>query len=570
MSIKKIFSYVVFFVILFIVWCIIGTIRDEKRRKEHERMERRHEKIRKVIKDVFYNQKEFSELNKLSLEEKADPFYLEQLNVETQVTLNYYLAFFLNYEIDFKYFAGILIWISECPQIGKRFEPMVANLSQILAGRSYFDKETDFRERIDKLAEVLEGNSEKFKKQIVEFAEVIRKIPLYSVEVDYRKKFEQRTSDIVSGHYLSGENLDRVLKIVTDMYFKTPVITFIPAYMVYFATVKERTEEIIEVEKELYFLYSLFYQPRTESDELKKKGILFRETKELLIVKSLIYMRSGLLEKVNEELNNYLYEITDKDMIDDIQEEFLMLQKFYQEYGMKKQEEMIMIAMLDRGMVLSSELEMRLQYLHRGFKNTIKVFNDTNEMKGFAYDYRALSWKRQEFAQYVDEVTLQRQILQMPLVIDSWEKNINEDGVKWDITFIKENVDLLLKENFENEFSCQCLNAGAVTEVATELEPSVLITENEGKHRWLAFLITGEQVTKRQVAIAIYVIFMPDKLELSNMKKEKVNLEILNWVMAVKEKQNPKLATKIQTIQTLLIEKLEQCINQSAEENIYS
>lgn len=43
--------------------------------------------------------------------------------------------------------------------------------------------------------------------------------------------------------------------------------------MIHFATVKERTEEIIMAEKDAYFLYGIFFQPRVESDELKKKGI---------------------------------------------------------------------------------------------------------------------------------------------------------------------------------------------------------------------------------------------------------------------------------------------------------
>ena len=554
----------------------IMTLRREKRKEEEERrrqeLERQRKQIWETIHDVFHGFKDFKELNKLSSAARANPYYLEELMRTSETAMNYYTYLLLHYEINYRYFAEVLLWLVQCPELASKYKPLTEKLGDIINGRSYFDSETGFHERIDWINNSLNRAPDRVIAGVSKLTEAVKSIPHYKSDTNYEKAFSERVFEGVAENYLKGAELERTLRILTDTYYKEneAAIKSVPAYMIYFATVKERTEEVIAAEKDVHFLYAIFYQPRTESDELKKEGIQVRETNDLLIAKSLIFMRSGLLEKVNDELQHYLYEIQNEDMIDDIQEQFLMLQRFYQEYGMKKQEEMILVAMLDRGMVLSSELEMRLQYLHKGFKNTINIFNENSDTNNFAYDYRSVGWSRQELSQYMDELTMTQQVLRMPLVVDNWEKNINAIGVRWDISYIKTNIEELLAQNFGEEYICQELKAGAVTEMGIELEDSVLITENSGNYPWLAFLVTGEQVTRRQVSIAIYAIFMPERLGLSETKKEKQNSEILNWIISIKEKQNPKLNNRIQTIQALLVERLEQCINQKTGDSIYT
>ena len=90
------------------------------------------------------------------------------------------------------------------------------------------------------------------------------------------------------------------------------------------------------------------------------------------------------------------------------------------------------------------------------------------------------------------------------------------------------------------------------------------------KYPWLSFIISSEQITRKQISVSIYALYIPEKDNLSFDDTIKRNQMTAAKFLSIKNKQNPKVNNYIYTMQSLLIEELEKYINAGIEtDSIY-
>lgn len=119
----------------------------------------------------------------------------------------------------------------------------------------------------------------------------------------------------------------------------------------------------------------------------------------------------------------------------------------------------------------------------------------------------------------------------------------------------------------------QLIEAGAVLESGTDMLPAVFINEKEDftkGYPYLGFVVIGEQLTMHQLNLSIYVLILPDRIKYEDMMLQKINSEIMNKIIMVKEKQNPRITNFISTVNNILTSELQAWLNGQTASDIYA
>lgn len=308
----------------------------------------------------------------------------------------------------------------------------------------------------------------------------------------------------------------------------------------------------------------------------KKDGkILQLKNIDMIIAESIRLANARSISNINDELETFL-NITCK-IFNVKEQQYRILQNLFSYLNAYEQEKMVLEAMVSNCIPRTSEQEERLSFLKThnptSFDNSSTADSASNTEScsdgKFTYEYRSVSWNNKEISEYFDSLSLQNQTVQTPFVIEEWNKNLNINNITWDIEKVAEKIEDALKENFGDRYKVGLTNSRSTGGIS-EYDKTILITDfSENGYPWLTFNVIGEQITKNQIMIYVYAMYMTNfDLSLSNSIIER-NKEICNKILLLKQKQNPKINSYMQVLTDIIIKELENWLNGQNSSSIY-
>lgn len=298
---------------------------------------------------------------------------------------------------------------------------------------------------------------------------------------------------------------------------------------------------------------------------------------DVLIADAIVYKRSGSIEKINEDLINFL-EIgrgeLEKEQYDILREVFSFLQAY-------EQESIILEYMVKHNIPRTEEQERRLVFLRQNLstltqsENSLEQELPYTEYEGkLVYDYRSVTWSDQQVETYFNLLSAENKLAHNILVVAEWFKNLNiKNDIRWDIEKINQQISNCLKENFGDYMLCNLIEASSLSGEFLEFDQVIYINEKDttmSKYPWLSFIVSAEQMTRKQISVSIYALYIPEKDNMTIDDIIRRNQMTAAKFLSIKNKQNPKVNNYIYTVQSLLIDEIEKAINTGMEtDNIY-
>lgn len=343
----------------------------------------------------------------------------------------------------------------------------------------------------------------------------------------------------------------------------------------------------------------------------KVEGISDEETKKYKAVKNLykkvfLFIEDCEQEKVHvitvDEIiaetirNSYTKSFTELDkMLDNFLEytcklfkidgsQFNILQKVFAFYGAYDLEKKILENMVKNYIPRNYEQEDRLVFLQEGkYKLNNFVDNDSQpnnfiEDNSIKYEYRSVNWNSEKIEEYCENLSLQNRVVQYPIVVQEWNKEVTIDTNYLDVETIKQ---LMVNEFIDNYGKCfsVCLGMSRTIDNYSEAMDTIFITadgdeQTKNVYSWITYFVTAEKINNKQVAFAIYVLYVPTldtevNSELNSIIEK--NKLCAKKVILLKEKQNPRINRQIQNVNNLIIKVLENWANdENKKVDIYS
>lgn len=300
---------------------------------------------------------------------------------------------------------------------------------------------------------------------------------------------------------------------------------------------------------------------RKQSDGKIKTYPTFNE----LVADIYIYKKGNYIENINSKLNDF-FELIDILVIDYYSEIgmsyyaciFEMLREIFEHLKAYDQEKLILEGMYKCNIPRTSQQEQRLAFLKKGRNNVPEILTVEKQEDILLFDYRTIKWNIENFNDYIENFTMESKKILTPMVIAEWNKSIQGYKIKWDIDEIKTALTCCMEENFDNQYTLSVKEAGPITEAGCEAETSILITENGNiKYPYIAYLVTGERMTAKQINLSIYALIMPELCSEDSSSIMEFNQKVLEKCKVVVERQNPKLNNTIELMKTIMIEELE-------------
>lgn len=291
---------------------------------------------------------------------------------------------------------------------------------------------------------------------------------------------------------------------------------------------------------------------------------------DLLIADALVYKSTNNLSKINSELNQYLDLYAEARF--DRKVEFTTLANFFASIQAFEQEMLVLDKMVEHNIPREEQQVARLAFLHAGgAENAGKAamtsqIEYTEEEGKLAIDYRALSWDEHTLSMQFDASSGMNKLAVTPLVVAEWNKNINTKGVKWDSEAVFQELKNCVEDNFGDEFASTMQQVGIVMDGDLDYTESVVIMPSgQSKYPWLGFILSGEQMTRKQASISLFAVYFPEldfTDESSNIQRNK---KAANRAIMLRMKQNPKINNFIETMQSIVIDELEGFFNRGEE-----
>lgn len=297
---------------------------------------------------------------------------------------------------------------------------------------------------------------------------------------------------------------------------------------------------------------------------------------DMIIADALVYSRSGLIDNVNKNLEDFIN--MGRDDIDRSQYE--VLRKVFAFLKAYKQESMVLEAMVKYNIPRTELQEQRLVFLRENMNslssgssgNMPKEIVYEKEDGKLVYDYRCLSWNESQIRNYFNFLSSEERVLDDVLVINEWANNLQiKTGLDWNLKELVENLKEGLSQNFGDKYQLDIVETASLTEDWLDYEESILIEEKTTwKYPWLSFVINAEQMTVSQISFSIYTLYEVKKDLLDEENLIKRNSKLATKLIAMKSKQNPKINNYISTMQTVLVSELEKYLNSNITvESIY-
>lgn len=291
-----------------------------------------------------------------------------------------------------------------------------------------------------------------------------------------------------------------------------------------------------------------------------------------------IYNKGNYIENINKQLEAYIESIRIIMMnnlfevdLSYFTEVFEMLRKIFEHFKAYNQEKIILEGMYECNIPRTPQQEQRLAFLKKGRTTAPEILDAAAGEDTLLFDYRTIKWNMENFNDYIENYTMQSKKINMPMVIAEWNKSIQGYKIKWDINEIEKALTECMADNFDDQYCLSIKQAGPVTEAGCETEPSILITENgDIKYPYIAYLVTGERMTAKQINMGIYAMIMPELCAEEDMPAIEFNKKVLEKCKVAVERQNPKLNNTIELMKTVIIEELESWLQKHySRESLY-
>lgn len=366
------------------------------------------------------------------------------------------------------------------------------------------------------------------------------------------------------GKYMASIN--RILYIE----FPDETLDMMKKWLIFAATIEGNDDEATQ----LYDMISYMNKKAFGRYAHEGKIVKLQMNVDMLIAEALRLSRTRSFANMNDSLHDFcditavIFHVESK--------QYSILQKVFAHLNAYEQEQIVLESMVKNEIVRSAEQEERLKFLKSRKGNgdiiadtDLTVTKDNSDNKKFTYEYRSLSWSEKEVREYFDSLTMKNQTTELPFVVNEWTKTVNVRGIKWDVKLVSDRIDNVLKETFEEEFHI-VIPLSSPTGNISNYDYTILIANTDlNGHNWIGFQVSGEQILKNQITLSVYTMYMTITDQLSENIIER-NKDICNKVLLMKQKQNPKINTYIQTVTDVLIKELESWINSQTESNIYN
>lgn len=297
---------------------------------------------------------------------------------------------------------------------------------------------------------------------------------------------------------------------------------------------------------------------------------------DMIIADALVYSRSGLIDNVNKNLEDFIN--MGRDDIDRSQYE--VLRKVFAFLKVYKQESMVLEAMVKYNIPRTELQEQRLVFLRENMNSLSSGSNGNmpkeivyeKENGKLVYDYRCLSWNESQIRNYFNFLSSEERVLNDILVINEWTNNLQiKTGLDWNMNDLVNHLKEGLQKNFGDKYELKVVESASLTEDWLDYEDSIFIEEKVGwKYPWMSFVINAEQMTVSQISFSIYALYdvKKDLLEEENLIQR--NSKLATKLITIKSKQNPKINNYISTMQSVLVSELEKYLNNNIElDSIY-
>ncbi len=298
---------------------------------------------------------------------------------------------------------------------------------------------------------------------------------------------------------------------------------------------------------------------------------------DVIIADAIVYKRSGSIERINEDLKRFLdigKKYLETEQYDILRKIFAFLQAY-------EQESIVLEYMVKQNIPRTEEQERRLVFLRNNldkltqFENSVEQEISYEEYDGkLVYDYRSITWDDRQVEAYFNMLSAENKIAHNILVVAEWFKNLSiKTDITWDVEKVRYQISKCLADNFSDHIACKLIEASSLSGEFLEFDQVIYVYEDDDsmeKYPWLSFIISSEQITRKQISVSIYALYIPEKDNLSIDDTIKRNQMTAAKFLSIKNKQNPKVNNYIYTMQSLLIDELEKYINEGIEtDSIY-
>lgn len=289
-----------------------------------------------------------------------------------------------------------------------------------------------------------------------------------------------------------------------------------------------------------------------------------------IIADAISFWKAGKISDVDDMIKILLESGSANRIVPDDQYE--VLRKVFAELKAYKQECMVLDYMIQNHVARTESQELRYRFLH----NNIETLSQGGGMLGsdivdynmkdgqLLYEYRSATWSDKQIHNYYTEMSSENKKAKIPVVVSEWSNNLEiKNGMIWDIRELFKQVKKSVGDDFPGSYECDLIESSPLNSGTVEFEQSIYIEEKgkDGRFPWLSFLINGEQLTRTQVSLSIYVLYISEKNSLDEEDNIVYNAQAFDKVLSIKDKTNPKVNHFISTISNILIDELEKYLN---------
>lgn len=325
---------------------------------------------------------------------------------------------------------------------------------------------------------------------------------------------------------------------------------------------------------------SIFRKLGDETDGSGRKSLKIVQPIDVVVAQAIRLNRTNMIDGINDDLTDFIDELISHYELNKgfaASEQMGILAEVFAYLKAYKQESIVLEAMVANGVPRTEQQEARLSFLRNGggsraesfAPKTIEFADDNDDT--LAFDYRSMSWSENDLKSYFDMLSGTKKLPNAPLVVAEWVKNIDANGIEWHPENVINQVANAISSNLGDELIVKLINAGIILEGDTDYIPAIVLNDNgKGKYPWLGFVLMGDQVTKKQIALSIYALYYPENDFSGEDSIYERNNKSLTRMLTLTKKQNPRINNYISTIESLLVDTLENWFNKdSNDDDIY-
>lgn len=194
--------------------------------------------------------------------------------------------------------------------------------------------------------------------------------------------------------------------------------------------------------------------------------------------------------------------------------------------------------------------------------------DDFIEDSTWKYEYRSVNWDSKKIETFFENLSLQNRTVEYPFVVREWNKEINIFSDDFDIDKIGQLICNAFIDNYDNRFSIRLAASKTMDNYSEPMDTITIVADSDEEitkgYSWIAYFVTAEKISNKQVAFSIYTLYFPAldmEVKLAQDSLIRKNKLCANKIILLKEMQNPRINRHIQSVNNLIINVLENWVN---------